>query len=89
MEWLIGSGVFAWVKDLLTKRPPQVEIIVKGGGTLNVVQGDQHIHYHVDGASEIIAPASTRVRLSGIGSSAVGGSVSLRPPASSDDERPQ
>ena len=56
MEWLLGSSAVAWVKDLLTKRQSGVEIVVREGGTINVVQGDQHIHYHINGPAEVLQP---------------------------------
>ena len=53
-------------------RAPSVSIVIKDGGTLNVVRGDQHIHYHVDGA-EIITPKSAPVRIAGVGIAAFSG----------------
>ena len=38
-----------------------MRIVVKDGGTLNVVQGDQHIHYHIAGPAEVVSDKPIRV----------------------------
>lgn len=74
MEWLIGSGVFAWVKDMLSKRQPQVQINLSPGATYNDFRGAKgEFHVHLDGKAEIVSP--TPIRIAGIGTSAVGGSA--------------
>ena len=60
MEWSAGivTALPAWLRRMFSK--PTVQIIVKDRGTLNVIQGDQHNHYHVKEA-DVIVPRGYRV----------------------------
>ena len=72
------------------------EIRVASGGLKQEPLGDTgHTYATLPDGTNIVSMAdgsyrlALPVRLAGIGSTAVGGSVSLKPPTASDDERPQ
>ncbi|MYH56658.1 MAG: hypothetical protein F4145_01285 [Boseongicola sp. SB0675_bin_26] len=54
------SIAWKWVKRMMARKP-NVQLVIKDGSTVNIVQGDQHIHYHMSGPSEVVSDKPLKV----------------------------
>ena len=88
MEWLLGSGVLAWVKDVLSKRQPTVQINLAPGSTYNDVRGAKgEFHVHLDGKAEVISSKPIRIAEVGMAAFSDPPNVSLTVEAVDPDDR--
>ena len=67
-------------------RPSSISIVAKDGGTVNLVQGDQHIHYHITGPAEVTVPKAIDVQVAGKGSAEFQPPPSVKLTRASEDQ---
>ena len=85
--WVLCIGLFVWAaidvwrwrtgrSSPVAAEPnhhdPAGTVIVEGGGTVNIVEGDQHIHHHIHGEAEVITTRPLNVIYMGVTEHATG-----------------